>query len=259
MPDDPLFASLADEIESTMGPIPFMAESIPERAAVLLNQSGQAILALAYFWRYTTAGGKTHQGRCFNLNSGMQRDALTGRSKVVRDIGTFVLTGSKRLITERGLLGTNLDVLTSEEWPQGRGFRGGFGGGGGFARGAEEEPAAVELVLDLAILEDGLCVGPDENGLFADLNESLDLQQRTAQEAAAALRAGASDGRIFEIVRPLARHSPRTPGRPSHEGFLRMAFGNEAIGRLTNGSTQEVLAWLEREAQPRTLQLHRPS
>ena len=103
LPDDPLFASLAGEIESAMGQVPIIPEAIPERAAVLLNQSGKAILGLEYFWRYTTAGGQTRQSRCFNLNSGMQRDALAGRSKVVRDIGTFVLPGSKRLITERGL------------------------------------------------------------------------------------------------------------------------------------------------------------
>ena len=134
-----------------------------------------------------------------------------GSQKVSRDIGTFVLPDSMRLITEQGIFGTNL--LTPEEWPPGQGFRGGFGrGGGGFRGDGEGQVARVELILGLVILEDGLCVGPNENGLFEDLTESLDRQRRTAQEAAA-LREGAPDGRVFEIVRPLARYGPPEPVR----------------------------------------------
>jgi hypothetical protein len=76
-----------------------------------------AIIAVEWFWRYTSRDGKTRTSRFSNLGSSAQRDVLTGRSKVSRDLGTFILAGSKRLITELGILGNNLDVLTPEELP----------------------------------------------------------------------------------------------------------------------------------------------
>ena len=261
-PDTPQFASLAAGIESRPGPGPPLPPVVTDRAGVLLNQSGRAIIGLEFVWRYTTVDGKTRASRCSTLGSSAQREVLTGRSKVGRDLGTFILPDSKRLITEQGIFGNNLDVLAPDDLPRGRGYCGGFGGGGGFRGAAEEELAGVELVLDLVILEDGLCVGPDESGLFEDLNESLDLQRRAAQEAVAALRNGASEGRIFEIVRPLARHRPPSPapgGKSRPASSLLPAFGSEAIHRLIDASAPELLAWFERAAEPRTLQLRRPS
>jgi hypothetical protein len=123
------------------------------------------------------------------------------------------------------------------------------------------EEQIVELCLDLAIFEDGLCVGPDESGLFESLTESLERQRSTAQEVVNALRKGASEGQIFEIVRPLARHiSPPAPvGRHPHPLPLLMMFANMAIRQLVNASTSELLAWFQRSAQSPSLRLRRPS
>jgi hypothetical protein len=59
-PDDAGFASLVRDIESR--PEPFGSWPIDDlrNAAVLLNESGKAILGMAYVWRYTTATGQTH-------------------------------------------------------------------------------------------------------------------------------------------------------------------------------------------------------
>jgi hypothetical protein len=38
----------------------------------------------------------------------------------------------------------------------------GTGGGIGFQKGPSEEIAGIELSLDVAILDHGFCVGPDE-------------------------------------------------------------------------------------------------
>jgi hypothetical protein len=97
-------------------------------------------------------------------------------------------------------------------------------------------------------------VGPDEFALYEAVNESLDLQRAAAQEAVEALRSGASVGRIFEIVRPLARHSPPPGMRP-----LLPAFGHEAIHRLVDASDADILAFFERVAAPRSLELRRPA
>ncbi|HYZ85999.1 MAG TPA: hypothetical protein VE621_16430 [Bryobacteraceae bacterium] len=96
-----------------------------DHAVVLLNNTGMAIVAPEWFWRYTNRFGETRTSRFSNLGSSAQRAVLTGRSKVVRDLGTFILPGSKRLITERGMFGNNLDVLTPEELPRAQGYGGG--------------------------------------------------------------------------------------------------------------------------------------
>jgi hypothetical protein len=107
---------------------------------------------------------------------------------VGRDLGTFILPGSKRLITESGMFGNNLDGLTPVELSRAQGYCGGWGGGIPHQR-AGTELAAVELVLDLVILEAGLCLGPDESGRYQGLGESLDLQRTAAQQA----------GQVFEM------------------------------------------------------------
>jgi hypothetical protein len=126
---------------------------------------------------------------------------------VVQDIGTFILPGSKRLITERGMFGNNLDVLGQDPRPHGGGYVRAAGGGTRNATG--EKIVAGELVLDLAILDDGRCLGPDESGLFESLVEDLESIRSTAEQAAKLLRDGATAGQIFDTSAtgpPHARH-----------------------------------------------------
>ena len=56
-------------------------------------------------------------------------------------------------------------------------------------------------------------------GCCKDRPHSLDFQRETAQEAVKALRAGASVGQVFEVVRPWARHFP---GNRKHKGHFGM-------------------------------------
>src|SRR5579863_8979137 len=80
------FDALVNDIEDHPGP------GLPEpaagsaRAAVLLNNTGRAIIALEWFWRYTSHDGKARTSRFSNLGSSAQRDVLSGRSKVGRDL-----------------------------------------------------------------------------------------------------------------------------------------------------------------------------
>jgi len=247
--DDPSFATLVSDILRLPGPGPAPPTLGSEQAAVLLNKTGKAIVAVEWFWRYTSRDGSMRTSRFSNLGSSAQRDVLKGRSKVGRDLGTFILSGSKRLITEHGLFGNNLDVLTSEELPRVQGYCGGWGGGNS-SQSNETEQATVELVLDLVILENGLCLGPNESALYEAINESLDIQQKAAQEAATALQSGAAVGRVFEIIRPLARQH-------RHSRAALPSFGNEAIHHLINANDTDLLAVLKSAAEPRSLALRR--
>src|SRR5450631_3558019 len=82
--DDPSFDALVNEIESHPGPGPARPALVSDRAAVLLNNTGRAIIAVEWFWRYTNHDGKARTSRFSNLGSSAQRDVLTGRSKVGR-------------------------------------------------------------------------------------------------------------------------------------------------------------------------------
>lgn len=261
------FASLVHDIESR--PEPFGSWPIDDlsNAAVLLNETGNAILSISSSWRYTNVRGGTHSSRYSNLgSSSIQLDVLSGRSEVVQDFGTFILPGSKRLITEHGMFGNNLDVLGQDPRPHGGGYVG--AARGGTRNTTSEKIVVVELILDLAILDDGRCLGPDESGLLESLIENLERIRSTAEQAAAALRDGASAGQIFEMLRLLARHTLDTATQRRRAGdrverhadspFLGM-FADMGIRQLVHSDSPAMASWLETQAQPCRLHLHRAS
>jgi len=258
-PGDDLFAELVWQIEQQPRPVGFPPMDDGDNGVVLLNQSGKAVVALAYVWRYTMRDGKVHTRRYSNLHSNLQMEILNGRAKVGQDLMTCILPGSKRLLSERGLFGNNLDVLPADmRFPRGFSGRGG-GGGVSFSGGRGSYDAGdvvrTELVLDLAIFDDGIVAGPDEQGLLESLTGSLRTQQAAAEKAAGALRDGASEGAVFEGLLPLAR---QRPGRaPTMEPPFLMMFTRMAIDQLINGSRAEQLEWFERMAQPAELELRR--
>lgn len=260
-PTQPAFASLARDIErqhEEVGPWPFGPWPVDDlnNSAVLLNESGNAVLGVSYFWRYTTATGNGWTSYHSNLlgASSTQLEVLTGRSNAVSDLGTFIVPGSKRLFTESGMFGNNLDVLDQS-------VGGGWIGAGhwGFRPGEKKDIVSVELALDLAILEDGRCVGLDETGFFDSLIEDLEHIRRTAQEAAMILRRSASTGEVVEMLRGLAWpiYGPTTQQR-MRPHFLRM-FGIMGMDKLANADPQRGASWLEKLAQPTRLNLYRAS
>ena len=101
-------------------------------AAVLLNRSGQAIIAFSYIWKYTAVKGQDRTSRHSNFGSSLQMDVLCGLAQVPRDWASFILPGSKRLLTEEGVFGDNLDVLPPDTTSPTGGFIG--AGASGFHR-----------------------------------------------------------------------------------------------------------------------------
>jgi hypothetical protein len=79
---------------------------------------------LPVFWRYSIVERDQRTSRFTNLGSSTETDYLSGRAGVVRDLGSFILLGSKRLITEQGMFGNNLDVLPEDVAAQGGGYGG---------------------------------------------------------------------------------------------------------------------------------------
>ncbi len=237
------------------------------------------MITLRYVWRYTTTNGETRTSSCLNLGSSRQMDVLTGREKAARDLSSFILPGSRRLITEDGMFGNNSDVLAQQPAIGGVGWLfSGEGRGrtrGRYARDMERDVAGIELALDLAIFEDGLCVGPDESGVRESLMQQMQSQKDVANEVVQALRDGAGPGRIFEMLRPLMRH--RGPARPGASGVIHdrqtggrslegrhhtpllSMFARSALGQLINADDATLPAWFDAAAAISPSRLHRPS
>jgi hypothetical protein len=270
-PEAPDYAFRLKEIRNAPPPFGPALDALPERAAVLENQTQNAIITLSYVWRYTTASGETRTNRHLNLGSSTQMAVLTGREKAVRDLSTFILPGARRLITEHGVFGDNRSVLAVEA--TGGGGRGWAGGGS--ARGVElNDLVKIVLELDVAVFEDGLCVGPDELGLRQNLTEQMQTQSHLAGEIAQALRGGAGRGAIFEMLRPLARLTPsaapvtpgvanipsmaaRARGGHAHRPMLSM-FARSSVDQLINADDARLLTWFDEAAAISPLRLHTP-
>jgi hypothetical protein len=255
-PKDPAFLSLSEEILNRMPLFRSRAllpqAPIDDASAVLLNQSGKAIVTLTYFWKYTVAGGHVRTHQQSDLGSSRQMDVLSGRASATRDSVSFILPGSKRLITKDGIFGDNRDVLP----PDTERFSGGIGSAGSARDFDGEDAEHIELQLDAAIFEDGLCAGPNESGLFDSVTEALDLERSAARQIVDILRAGGSLGQAFEILRPLAkrpevRYAHRRTER--HAGRLLGMFTTSAIDHLINLEGDGLIDWFEESAHVRSL------
>src|SRR5688572_21369942 len=198
-PDDPEFAPAAAGIRERTRFPPLLDEA-PDFSALLTNESGQTVIGFTVLWSFTNSLGQTSRMELSNLGPGME--ALAGRSLAMPAAG--VAPGSKRLITTQGIFGNNADVVPPD--PRFPGFRAGSGGFSGSRRlSIEGELQFVELTLDLMVFADGLVAGPDIEDKFPEIQRDLDEQRALIGRLAAAMRDGASPGRVFEMLLPYVR------------------------------------------------------
>ena len=142
------------------------------------------------------------------------------------------------------------------------------------SRDPDHDVVRVQLALDVAIFEDGLCVGPDESALRESLIGQIERQKQVADQIVHALRDGAPPGRIFEMLRPLARHWPPVPSASavamndrqaagsSPEGHrqapLLSMFARTALNQLINADDAALPDWFEAAAAISPVRLRQP-
>lgn len=265
-PEDADFAGLVDEIRNRPSPMQRFMDGDLSGAAVVVNQSGKTALSLAVIFVIEDADGQRSRNHFSGPNSvGPLYDVLTGAVPVSPRTSGHIFPGSKRLITTQGVWGDNTDVIAPDANDPRRGVLGSFtrsGGGWGFRGPRAAEPVSGDLLLDLAIFEDGLCVGPDRHGGFAALMEDFSERRRVGTEILEALQKGASRGEIFEMVRPLAQGPPPPAVRmplarrlPTHAGHQ---FANTVIHQLVQLDDASLLRMFENAARPIAIELRRP-
>lgn len=222
-----------------------------EPAAILVNLSGQTILAFAANWEYSDAQGMIQRKTVYALNSSNQWEALRGRGGIVPHDNSIILPGSQRLILEERICGDNQDVVPPEMGMSGRSFG---GGGRRVSPHSGREPDRVELSLDAVILDDGRMVGPDESGFLDGVVRTLAEELELAERMLEALRRDGTPGALLDLMRPLARVEHRVPPRmySSHHMFF-----HRAMHVLLHESEEEIRRWVEQEASPPRLQLRR--
>lgn len=177
-PDDPAFGELASRI--SLDPFGTRLTQPPPDAVVALNQSTKAVLAMSLIWKWADMNGNITVQRMPGLHSLAQLDWSSERLEARNNWFAPFLSGSKRLITSQGVFGDNSDVLPPEEKP--KGFAGSFARPNRTGRGAADR-TPVEVHLDSVIFDDGLCVGPDEMGIFGTITSAAAEQSRLASEA----------------------------------------------------------------------------
>jgi hypothetical protein len=154
------------------------------------------------------------------------------------------------LVVERGLFGSNPAAATVAG--------GGSSGAYGFSAGRRtiSEASRVELSLDVAIFDDGLCVGPDTSGMFLSLTSAIGTVRETAKNTVEMLQGGASEGQVFDLLLPLARSEGSSRTRSGGNNLLPM-FGRMAVHYLIQKSREEQVAWFARFGAGPSTQLHR--
>src|SRR5258707_966648 len=110
-PDDPAFPGLVRDTQSCLQPFGPLPASDLSAAAVLLNQSGKAIVTLAYVWKYMMAGGHPRTSHHSNLGSSMQMDVLSGRAGITRDVSSGTRTKGGRELDRSPEVGQRPGVI----------------------------------------------------------------------------------------------------------------------------------------------------
>ncbi len=173
----------------------------------------------------------------------MQTDVLCGRGCPAGS-RQFYSAGSKRLITERGMFGNNLDVLSSD-LPR---HDGGYVGAGGGSHHESREEITESCALPGSGDSRGwtLVWAPDDAGLLDGIIQDIrKLQRDTAQEMVAAIQGGAPEG---ADLRDAAAGADAAGG---HRAFF--AVSGFASGRSISSSTAQAICW----AGLRSSQRHR--
>ena len=134
------------------------------QAAILLNQSQKTAVVFAYCWKYTDLRGSTHKSTYTSFGTSDQMN--------------FLLGGPVALTSRAGMLHPSARILVAQDvaWNSANDandFAIGHSAGGSARHKSRGSPAKIDLCLDLVVLEDGICFGPNELELFELFRQDL--------------------------------------------------------------------------------------
>ena len=270
-PADSEFGSLLEDIRRrTAAPHPSIAvlpwPSIPadlEFAAILRNQSGHAIAALALEWRFEEADGRqtAHQIVSAFAKQLLVPHGLAPEFLRMTRYWSSIRPGSKRLLAGAEMFGENTDARAPEpgEIP----FGIGLGSSGGAAAGwlpPAGELREVVLAIDGCFFDNGEFVGPNRCRLWEQVCYEAEVMLEIAGMARAGRQRGLNSADVLAEIASflgppddLRLERNRTgPGMDEPEQFRETERGNLAfwlhhtLEHTGNEATlTQLLAWLE--------------
>lgn len=218
---DPLLADIQHRIQQPTDGAPPIPEkfrpsiSDEERptSAILLNESAKAIAGMLAVWRFETATGRSysHSREMLSVHSLLLPFGRLDESWLkISGYWQTILPGSKRYLSESGLVGDNSDVrppAADEKW------RGGITMMSGRSGGSFPEPLrGVTLILDGVFLLDGEFVGPNSQKLFERTVANAEAHMIIAKVASDAKSRGLSATEILDEVEKVTGPAPEHPG-----------------------------------------------
>lgn len=216
---------------------PRIAEEDRETSAILLNGSPKTIAAMQVVWRFETVTGRAYQHSQGVLSGQSLLLPFGRRDEMLRKLYGYwhsIFPGSKRYLSEAGMVGDNTDVrppVVGEEW------RGGIiTGGTRSATTGGEAVQQVVMALDGIFFLDGEFIGPNREKLFERTVAEGEAHTMVGQIARDAHENGASTADILARVEQTTGPAPERlamdlafPHTSANaDEFLRAALGRVA-------------------------------
>lgn len=224
-PESPHYDSLLADIQRRSGqrtdgepPIPDefrpgISEEDRATSAILVNIGTKPIAAMHAVWRCDTVTGRSFR-RSYGMLSAQSLLLLFGRRsddpwRKIAGYWHTILPGSKRYISQSGLVGDNTDVRPpndDEKW------RGGIVTGGRAGGTNWEGLKRITLILDGVFFLDGEFVGPNSEKLFERTVADAEAHMIVAKVASEAQSRGLSAMEILGEVEKATGAAPEHPG-----------------------------------------------
>lgn len=221
-----------------------ISEEDSSTSAILLNQNKKTIAALQVVWRFETVTGHTprHSRQMLSpqvllLPFGNPESSL----KLLKYWHT-ILPGSKRYLSQSGMVGDNTDVrppAPEEKWP-GKGGIFGFGSGGGM--NLRDPVKQITLSLDGVFFLDGEFVGPNREGQFEETVALAEAHMQVAKIAREGHDSGRAPAQILAEIENITGPAPEefhAPPDTCQNGAKPEEFRRWALQRLAEEFTQE--------------------
>ena len=194
---------------------PRISEPDRSTSAILLNKSPKTIAAMQAVWRFETVSGGSyrHSRGMLSPKSLLLRFGRSEES-LLKLYGYWhtILPGSKRYLTESGMVGDNTDVrppTPDEEW-QG-GVVAGIAGSGSVGVSSRDEVKQVTLVLDGVFFLGGEFVGPNRERLFEQTVADAEAHFLVARTARNDHNKGLTPGQILAEIERTTGPAPEHP------------------------------------------------
>jgi hypothetical protein len=162
-------------------------EAVQPFSVIMKNASRKAVAAFAIRWKIKDSNGFVRTQNVMQLEA---RVLLDGNRRRTDQLS--IAAGTSRLVTVEGII-MNLEALHN--------FSSSF---------QAPEFTVVSVELDLAVLDDGEVIGPDQVGMFPIFKAAVNAKQDLMEEISGRLSQGGSLHEILVSLNSANKRPPRT-------------------------------------------------